>query len=147
MDEAHHADGEQMKQLLKGDLKAPVIGFSASTLNMETEYPQLCDIFTLSPVNQSLVEAVQNGHLSKIQCTEIDFSMFKEARALQQQIRYKSDSEINKEVQKLYTKKLGFSLTACSLFLQMMALPKSQKGLVFTCSIEHAEQLALILSH
>ena len=29
----------------------------------------------------------------------------------------------------------------------MMALPKSQKGLVFTCSIEHAEQLALILSY
>ena len=147
MDEAHHADGEQMQQLLKGDLKAPIIGFSASTLNMETEYPQLCDIFTLRPVNQSLVEAVHDGHLSKIQCTEIDFSMFKEARALQQQIRYKSDSEINKEVQKLYTKKLGFTLTACSLFIQMMALPKSQKGLVFTCSIEHAEQLALILSY
>ena len=77
MDEAHHADGEQMQQLLKGDLKAPIIGFSASTLNMETEYPQLCDIFTLRPVNQSLVEAVHDGHLSKIQCTEIDFSMFK----------------------------------------------------------------------
>ena len=149
MDEAHHGEGKKMRELFLGNeafKSIPVMGFSASTGDMENEYKQINKLFPFQPVNETLGELIECGELSPIQFEEIDFSMYKQAKELLSRIKEKTDDQALQEINETLTSQLSFSLTACAQFYQRMQTPTSQKGLVFATGISHAQHIATMLT-
>ncbi len=127
-----------------------MIGVSASTVDIEKKdvYQKLDEFFNLKPVNVTFRDAVNMGVLSPVYLATLQFQMYKEARALHRRIKNLGDDAANKEVSEFLMDKVGFSYTACHVFLEYMKMGNvSEQGLVFTSSIEHAEQLSTLLSH
>ena len=150
VDEAHHLNGKKTYEELKHYQNTSVIGVSASTVDIEKKdvYQKLADFFTLKPVNITFKDAVNMGVLSPVYLATLQFQMYREAKDLQRRIKDLGDDEANKKVSEFLTTKMGFSYTACHVFLEYMKMGnESEQGLVFTSSIEHAEQLSTLLSH
>lgn len=149
IDEGHHVEGVQFYNIItRASCERPKILFSAST--MPGEYPKI-DRACEPVIIQTLKDAIVAGELSPLQMLTLDFSMYPEAKELTRSIRRKLRTEstvhIEEDVGNLLHQNIGFSYTAASIIKQISEkVPTTQKVMVFTDSIDHANLLAKILT-
>lgn len=154
VDEGHHADGKVLLSIIgRPDCLRPKVLFSASTL--PGQYPNL-DAICHHLITQELKDAINSGELAPFQALTIDFSMYAEARELtrsiKQRMAHKSkdaglDEESKKEISEMLCRNAGFGLTALSVLSQIAhQQPSAKQMMIFTDSIDHANQLAQLAS-
>lgn len=154
VDEGHHADGKALLSFIsRSSCQRPKVLFSASTI--PGQYPNL-DNCCQHIITQELKDAIQAGELAPFQSMTLDFSMYAEARQLTRSIRQRLalkgpdaalDEESKKEISEVLCRNGGFGLTALSVLEQISKQqPSSKKVMIFTDSIDHANQLAELAS-